>query len=101
LFRFGEEEDGVVAKSSEFQRGGEAVLRTMTESWSERLSHEHGKLTRKLKEEKEHLRKATEMTRKRSTEAWDKLVHNENTANETRHVDLMARVAALQKKIVC
>ncbi len=75
LFRFGHEEDAIKAKVDEYDRGGRVVLDTLTDTWNQRLEHEHNILQDGLRAEKELLSTATRLVaEKHSGGAWTRVI---------------------------
>ncbi|EXJ79064.1 hypothetical protein A1O3_08565 [Capronia epimyces CBS 606.96] len=100
LFRFGEEEDAVRARIAELYRGGDDIIQTLTDSWNDRLGHEHQNLVKGLSTEKEMMAKAVQLVAEQDSSLWrDKIVSNPGvpaTAASKAHV-LVAQIEALRK----
>lgn len=100
LFRFGDEEDAVKAKVDEYSRGSNEIIQTLTETWTERLNHEHGNLMDGLKAESQILTTASQLIGKQNSGAWKELICNEDnfTAVQRKRESLKAKIEALNKR---
>jgi hypothetical protein len=85
LFRFGEEEDAINAKVDQYARGGRAIIETLTDTWSQRLEHEHKILLDGLKAEEELLSAASGLlTEKHSGGAWREAIADDGLAGKVQ-----------------
>lgn len=98
MFRFGEEEDAIKTKAKEFHAGGNAVLKTLTESWNDRLSHHYRKLRKDLGEEKAVLAKASETLNAAKASQLEILRNGDATLQkiDEKTDTLLVRIAALR-----
>ncbi|KAJ9620688.1 hypothetical protein H2204_012174 [Knufia peltigerae] len=98
LCRLGQEEDAVKSKTHEFFRGGDTVIQTLTDSWNERLGHEHRNLLTKLEEEKDVLRKASKLMKEQDVNSWKETICNPIRKEERGkgNDSLTARIEALR-----
>lgn len=100
LLRFGEEEDAIKTKVDEFHRGGDQILQTLTDSWNERLAHEHRNMTHTLAEEKTVLTEACELFKEQDTDSWRGVVNKADmkTNAEKTFNRLTAKIEALRSR---
>ncbi|EXJ53575.1 uncharacterized protein A1O5_13142 [Cladophialophora psammophila CBS 110553] len=86
LFRFGTEEDAMKAKVDEYHRGGKEIIRTLTDTWNQRLEHGNRLLVDVLKAEKEVLTTALQLVRDRqhSGGAWKEIVYDQGLTGKVQ-----------------
>ncbi|KAI1614394.1 hypothetical protein EDD36DRAFT_225641 [Exophiala viscosa] len=100
LFRFGEEEDAIKTKVDELYRGGDQIVQTLTDSWNERLAHEHRNMTQKFAEEKNSLTEACELFKEQNTDSWQGVLRRTDvkTSVEQTLNKLTAKIEALRSR---
>ncbi|KIW94404.1 uncharacterized protein Z519_04380 [Cladophialophora bantiana CBS 173.52] len=86
LFRFGTEEDAMKAKVDGYHRGGKEIIRTLTDTWNQRLEHENRLLVDVLKVEKEVLTTALQLVgdRQHSGGAWKEIVYDQGLTGKVQ-----------------
>ncbi|KIW17675.1 hypothetical protein PV08_04870 [Exophiala spinifera] len=94
LLRLGQEEDAVKSKVQEFFRGGDAIIQTLTDSWNDRLGHEHLNVLTSLKEERDVLRKAAKLMNEQDESSWKGVICN--VVRQDGKESLTARIEAFK-----
>ncbi|KAK5285783.1 hypothetical protein LTR80_010482 [Exophiala xenobiotica] len=100
LLRFSQEEDAVKTKVDEYFRGGDQIVQTLTDSWNERLNHEHRNIVTKLGEEKDYITKASKLVTEQNIDMWKSIICDNHVGGilEKRTKSLHARIEALRNK---
>ena len=100
LFRFGQEEDAVNTKVDEYFRGGDQIVQTLTDSWNQRLGHEHRNIATKLGEEKDFITKTSKLVTEQNIDSWKSIICDNHVGGklQKRTKSLIARIEALRNK---
>ncbi|OAP54881.1 hypothetical protein AYL99_10581 [Fonsecaea erecta] len=102
LFRFGAEEDAIHAKVDEYDRGGNKVVHTLTDTWDHRLDHERRILVDVLEAENGVLTSALQLVKdeEKSGGAWKETVYDQELTGKVQEKrdNLVRKIEKLRKR---